>query len=359
MILTNISTVHHLKDPRINTLMTKAASKFLESEVYAFIKSPSSIERHERNLGNYSLLRRLAWNIYFPFFLKDLKKRIIVFHDPELIFSAFLIKLFGAKVFFDIHEDIFMDIRQKNWIPYLIRNLTIFIITFVFKLILPKIDGLICATPTILNRYSKFHNKCFLIRNFPSISESFISKSRVYKKNEITDQIDLCYVGSLAENRGLKDLISLSNIENISVKVLGSFASLNAKSFFMSSVNSKKIEYYGYVNNDEVYEIIKSCHAGIIFLDDIDNFRESIPTKIFDYTRWGIPSIINLKTKASNLTGIENILIHLEKKQSLDDLFDYLKLEINDKYQKFEGSRNTFLKTYNFESDFRLFLSLI
>ena len=47
----------------------------------------------------------------------------------------------------------------------------------------------------------------------------------------------------------------------------------------MSSVNTKKIKYYGYVNNDEVYEIIKSCHAGIIFLDDIDNFRESIPTK--------------------------------------------------------------------------------
>ena len=68
MILTNISTVHHLKDPRINTLMTKAASKFLESEVHAFIKSPSSLDFHERSLGNYSLFRRLVWNIYFPFF---------------------------------------------------------------------------------------------------------------------------------------------------------------------------------------------------------------------------------------------------------------------------------------------------
>ena len=124
-----------------------------------------------------------------------------------------------------------------------------------------------------LERYSKFNNKCFLIRNFPSISESFLFLNQKFIKNEITDHLDLCYVGSLAENRGLKDLISLSNIENISVKVLGSFASLNAKNLFMSSVNTKKIKYYGYVNNDEVYEIIKSCHAGIIFLDDIDNFR--------------------------------------------------------------------------------------
>ena len=134
-----------------------------------------------------------------------------------------------------------MDIRQKNWIPNLIRNLMIRIINFIFRIVLPKIDGLICATPTILERYSKFNNKCFLIRNFPSISESFISESKVYKKNEITDHLDLCYVGSLAENRGLKDLISLSNIENISVKVLGSFASLNAKNLFMSSVNTKKL----------------------------------------------------------------------------------------------------------------------
>ena len=48
-----------------------------------------------------------------------------------------------------------MDIRQKNWIPNLIRNLMIRIINFIFRIVLPKIDGLICATPTIFGEIFK------------------------------------------------------------------------------------------------------------------------------------------------------------------------------------------------------------
>ena len=45
------------------------------------------------------------------------------FHDPGLLPASLLLRLFGKKVIYDVHEDVPRDILLKTWIPALIRGL--------------------------------------------------------------------------------------------------------------------------------------------------------------------------------------------------------------------------------------------
>lgn len=47
----------------------------------------------------------------------------------------------------------------------------------------------------------------------------------------------------------------------------------------------KNIIYKGYVNNAEISNLIAPYDVGILFLEDIDTFRDSLPVKIFDYAQ--------------------------------------------------------------------------
>ena len=51
------------------------------------------------------------------FMARKEKAKIYHFHDPELIVAGFLLKLTGATVIFDVHENIAMQIKIKHYLP--------------------------------------------------------------------------------------------------------------------------------------------------------------------------------------------------------------------------------------------------
>ena len=58
-----------------------------------------------------SRLARVLW-IVKKLIRKE--KSIFHFHDPELIPAGFILRLFGWKVIYDVHEDYFLSLKQRS-----------------------------------------------------------------------------------------------------------------------------------------------------------------------------------------------------------------------------------------------------
>jgi glycosyltransferase involved in cell wall biosynthesis len=51
------------------------------------------------------------------------------------------------------------------------------------------------------------------------------------------------------------------------------------------------VRWHGFVPHDEGYRVLARCRIGLAVLADIPNYRESLPTKIFEYMALGLPVI--------------------------------------------------------------------
>ncbi|EJO93854.1 group 1 glycosyl transferase [Ectopseudomonas mendocina DLHK] len=82
---------------------------------------------------------------------------------------ASILSMRGVRVFFDVHENVPEDIKDKYWIPRVLRTLVSSLYVFVERLCVPFFCKIFAATPDIMSRYPS--DKVVLLQNYPSLSE--------------------------------------------------------------------------------------------------------------------------------------------------------------------------------------------
>jgi len=293
----HISTAHISFDPRI---LFRECSSLTESgfDVSLVIQSDSAevingvkIVPLKKTTNRLFRMFVLTWIAFF----KALKTKsdIYHFHDPELIFHGVLLRLIGKKVVFDVHENIHLQIKDKDWLPL---NKFIAYVYLVFDYIAAKAFYLILAEKSYENHYKRFNAKYIVVYNYPDISffKNYINSNRY----ELTHN-EIFYSGGIFHNRGIDVIIKALNI--LHKKEIPFYFHCIGKytSDYMNEINSMPeykeikdfIKFYGYKPINEGYEIAKSCKVGLAILRPIGNYLQSYSTKNFEYMAIGLPTI--------------------------------------------------------------------
>lgn len=283
----HLSTVHPRDDIRIFHKMCQSLSSCFEVSLACAdgLGSKDYGDVRVIDVGRPSgrLSRMLITSFRVLAVVREVKPSVIHFHDPELIFSAMLLRALGATVIYDVHEDVPRQILSKPWVPLLFRKPIAWLFERFENFAASKMSAVITATETIGDRFSCVSNSVAVICNYPILSEFNVV---VPSRGERT----LCYVGGVSRARGIVELVkALEYLPDYTLILAGKFHSLSLQVELESMPGWKQVDYRGVVGRCEVIAILSASSIGVVTLLPIENYLDSLPIKMFEYMAAGLP----------------------------------------------------------------------
>lgn len=225
------------------------------------------------------------------------------FHDPELILTGFILRLFGKKMIYDVHEDVPKSLIGREWLPKWILGIIAFIFKIIENTLSRSFSGIITATPAINNRFLRVNKNTVCIQNYPEIDTAEKLPIDFNKKNNI------CYTGAISQIRGLiplLDALSYCN-ENIQLHLAGSFINSKIEEEVKSHPNFSRVKYYGQLKREELQAIYDQSFAGLVTFLPLPNHIEAQPNKFFEYMDAGLAIIASDFTQWKAIVEDNNI----------------------------------------------------
>ncbi|MPW26971.1 glycosyltransferase [Alkalibaculum sp. M08DMB] len=206
-------------------------------------------------------------------------------HDPDLLPLGNKLKLLGKKVIFDSHEDVPAQIKDKQWIPRIIRN----IISNFYRMYeiysIKNFDAVISVTPHIVDRFLKNNSNSVMITNFPII-EDMVNVERNTANS-------ICFAGGISEQWNHdKVIIAIEKIQGIKYIIAGK-SSKEYISYLEKLPAWDKVDYIGVVPHSEVKNIYDSSIAGMALNYSTQAKKEGTlgNTKLFEFMQAKLPII--------------------------------------------------------------------
>ncbi len=289
--LVQLSSVHHSKDTRI---FYKICKSLVENgfDVDLIIQHSKNEKIGGININALPIATRKLDRLtkIIPRILyKSLQYKrgtIFHFHDPELIPIGLVLKLFGNKVIYDVHEDVPKTILEKEWIPTPFRKIISLFVDIIERIGNRVFDSTIVVTKSIKKRFPR---RVLLVQNYPEVKvEGTSTKIERHKER-------VFYVGSISQVRGIKEIIKA--IEKINLKksvqliLAGSFPNSKLEEEIKSMEGWKYVNFLGHINREELKKIAETSSSGLVIFHPIPNHIEAQPNKLFEYMRYGLPVI--------------------------------------------------------------------
>lgn len=213
------------------------------------------------------------------------KAALYHFHDPELLWVGLFLRLLGKKVIYDVHEDVPRDILTKNWVSPVVRNVLSNMVEQVENIASRRMNYVIAATPFIRDRFLRLNCKTIDVNNYPETDELCQAPVEWSKKKPA-----VCYVGGIWPGRGLFEMIRAINMTDATLYLAGNI-SLQDKKKIVSMPGWTRVHAPGYLNRNEVSEILAKSMAGLVLFHPEPNHVNAQPNKLFEYMSAGLPVV--------------------------------------------------------------------
>lgn len=205
------------------------------------------------------------------------------FHEPELVPVALLLKLSGARLVYDVHED---HVATQLYEPYRLGKRLGF--RLLEALARRACDGFVAATPAIAEVFPP--RRTIDVRNLPLLdalpAAAPARNGRVYA----------VYVGGLTYPRGLREMVEAARRlrdPKARLVLIGSFGAPEIEHEAESLPGWDRVDYSGHVDHREVQARLAEARVGLVVLHPEESYVESLPTKLFEYMAAGLPVVIS------------------------------------------------------------------
>jgi len=290
----HLTSVHDATDPRI---LHKECATLADGGYEVVIVAPGPHRILPHRVRHHSIDRprnrveRLLRTIprVFRAALSE-KAHVYHLHDPELLGVGLLLRLRGARVIFDVHEDIVLDIRTKPWIPPSFRNGVAAVAGAVLRTVERKFTAIVPATPSIARSYT--NPNTVVVRNYPRLEEL---GSEDGGPSFTQRPLNAIYVGAITRVRGVEqmvDAIAQPSLPAFARLVLaGTFEDRATRDSAASRQGWRRTRDVGYLHRDQLSGALAQARAGLLVLQPFDSFEDSLPTKLFEYMGAGLPVV--------------------------------------------------------------------
>lgn len=302
------------------------------------------IDTGAKSGGRISRMTKSVKKVYEK--AKELDCDIYHLHDPELIPIGLKLKKLGVKVIFDAHEDLPKQILSKPYLGRFTKTLFSNFFELYEKLTCKRFDYIVTATPYIRDKFLSINKKSMDINNFPILSEFADETSWKEKKDEV------CYVGAISKNRGIKELIKAMELTSeIKLNLAGNFSEKTVQDEVKSYEGWKNVNELGFLNRDGVAEVISRSKAGIVTLHPIINYVDALPVKMFEYMASGTPVIAsNIKLWQEIIEDAKcGISVNPMKSKEIADAIEYIMTHSREAEIMGQNAKKAVMLKYNWE----------
>lgn len=277
----------------------------------------------------------------------ELESDIYHFHDPDLIPVGLKLKKLGKKVIFDIHENIALQIKDKEYLPAVLRSSVSWLYRSYEKVVLKKFDYLILAESSYKEYYEELNKNIVVVLNMPDIDP--LKRFQVaHRENN-----GLFYIGGISNGRGLDITIEAIRILKERIPDIYMYYVGNTYNNILESVDltgiENNIKFYGAMPLFQGMALSTKARVGLSILKPIGNYTTSYSTKVFEYMAIGLPVVTsNFKLYQDVVEKYHcGLCVDPMKPEEVADAIEYIIRNPKEAKQMGENGRRAIIEQYN------------
>lgn len=226
-------------------------------------------------------IARRLWRVWRA--ARAVRADLCHFHDPELVPVAVLLRLTGARIVYDVHED---HVATQAYEPYRLgKRLGFRVLEGIAR---RTCHGFVAATPAIARDFPA--ERTVVVRNLPLLEEF------AGVRPPANGRADVVYVGGLTNPRGLREMVEAARRlrdPDARIVLIGGFGAPEVEREARALPGWEAVEHTGPLGRPAVRDRLAAARVGLALLHPERSYTESLPTKVFEYMAAGLPAVVS------------------------------------------------------------------
>jgi hypothetical protein len=217
---------------------------------------------------------------------------IYQFHDPELIPVGLLLRAFGRKVVYDVHENVAGQIADKIWIPKVVRGVTAQAYDWLDRLTLPRWSAVVTTSEELTRKISRHREGVTTIQNY-AVLEEFAAGARPESASHSSHVlIDCGGVSPRTSTPALVEALSLLPAALDLKLILAGPVDADARFEEIQALAGwKRVEYQGTVSRPQMIRLMAGAGMALILYRNSPNNNDVRSNRFFEALASGLPVI--------------------------------------------------------------------